>query len=99
MIYECTDCKHCASFVSGWRALCCNPELPATSMNDYHPVGEGDAIRCAGFDDSEEAVDFPQQSWSDAYDAQEAKGEDGTYEDMRQWAFKSQTWKFWRGRA
>jgi hypothetical protein len=54
-------------------------------MIRYHPVGEGDAIRCDGFDDSD---------WDHAVEAQ---GEDGTYEDMRAWVMNTKTWRAWRG--
>lgn len=93
MIYECTDCQHCASFADGFRVLCCNPEKPANSMINYHPVGEGDAIRCKGFDDSDSPVQFPSADWDLAVDAQ---GEDGTYDDMRKWVTSTKTWRAWR---
>lgn len=90
MIYECTDCKHCASFADGWRVLCCNPEKPAGSMADYHPVGERDAIRCEGFDDSEQCVHFPMNRWGGP------NNDLDTYDEMRAWVMTSKAWCIWR---
>ncbi len=84
MILECTDCRHCADFDSGWRVLCCNPSIDATSIEDYHPAGNGDASYCEGFDDTDEPTHFVMGQWDDAMG-----GKDGTYEDMRKWVAKN----------
>ena len=66
-IYECTDCKHCASFHSGYRVFCTNPALEPESVLDYHPVGDGNAENCTGFD-SGNPMEF---TWKQLEEAEE----------------------------
>jgi len=53
MIYECTDCKNCASFDDGYRIVCLNWELAADKVYDFQPLGDKDARDCPGFDEGD----------------------------------------------
>jgi hypothetical protein len=41
------------SYDDGFRIACCHPDLPAHTVDDYHPVGETDAILCDEFEDGD----------------------------------------------
>lgn len=86
MIYECTDCKHCANFSDGFRVFCMHPDLPPDKVCEYHPVGDGDASDCVGFQEGNDpALDF---SWDDFGEAEQDcidKGLDIDYVNIRKW--------------
>jgi hypothetical protein len=86
MIYECTDCKHCADFNGGYRLFCLCPSLPPESVCGYHPVGNNDALDCSGFDDD---VDYSHWfSWSQLDEAETYSRKhhgEVTYAGIREW--------------
>ena len=49
MIYECTDCDHCANFAYGLRVFCINDNLPPNEVCKYAPVHMNDAMDCPHF--------------------------------------------------
>ena len=49
MIYECTDCEHCADFDFGYRIICLHPKFDASKVYEYQPLGDCDAEDCDGF--------------------------------------------------
>lgn len=48
-LYECTDCRFCASFDQGARIFCANPALPPRAADGFLPVGEDSADNCSEF--------------------------------------------------
>jgi len=85
MIYECTDCKHCANFHGGFRLFCLHPDLPPDAVCIYHPVGDGDAWNCEGFDDNGNVHHFSMEKLCQAEQySQEHLGE-VSYEGIRAW--------------
>lgn len=84
MIYECTDCRHCASFSCGFRVICLHDDLDPAEVCNYFPVGEGDAGDCVHFEE-----DFPAAfSWSDLTTAEqysEEKYGEVTYQGIKEW--------------
>jgi len=50
MIYECTDCKHCADFDDENPVVCLHPELQPEQACEYYPVGRRAASWCSGFE-------------------------------------------------
>jgi hypothetical protein len=86
MIYECTDCKHCADFHDGFRVICLHPQLDPGEVEKYHPVGDGDAEECDGFE--EEYIYAHQFTWDNFSEAETYSNEkyhDVTYEGIREW--------------
>lgn len=86
MIYECTDCKHCANFEDGFRVFCLHPDLPSDEVCKYHPVGNGDASRCSGFMEGyESGLNFSFDQFTEAEAYCEANFEDVDYPGIRDW--------------
>ena len=71
MILECTDCRFCVSFEDGYRVICANPSLTPDAVNEYHPVGEGDAFECMGFSEGD-----PQEFWGSKFSEAERFSEE-----------------------
>jgi hypothetical protein len=92
MIYECTDCTHCADFEFGFRVICLEPTLPPDEVCKYFPVGDKDAENCNGFDDRQ-ADDYCTkvffiEDFTAAEDySTEVYGEI-TYQGLREWIEK-----------
>jgi hypothetical protein len=80
-IYECTDCKHCASFAWGYRVFCLHPDLKGDAVVNYAPVNDyQSADKCDGFDEGRPS-NFSQEQLVEA----EKYGEELTYESIRAW--------------
>ena len=88
MIYECTDCEHCVSFASGWRVFCMHPNLPASEVCLYSPVGDGDAVRCTGFAEGGCHVFTQDDLMAAEIHSQAICNDEVTYEGIRDWAHK-----------
>lgn len=91
MIYECTDCKHCADFDFGFRVFCLHPDFPSDEVDKYHPVGNEDADYCKGFDnwfDENEPHQFSMKEFEDAERYSEEKYGDVTYKGIREWCLE-----------
>jgi hypothetical protein len=88
MIYECTDCEHCASFHAEFRVFCLHPDLPANEVCKYQPLGQKDAFDwCDGFSDgSPEYFSWDHLVEAESY-SEEQHGE-VTYEGIREWCEK-----------
>jgi len=84
MIYECTDCKHCADFDFGFRVFCLHPDLPSDEVCKYHPVGHQDAENCKGFDE-DEPHRFGWKELDNAERYSQDRYGDVSYEGMREW--------------
>ena len=80
MIYECTDCRNCASFSAGFRVFCLHKSLSSAAVVDYYPVGDGDARNCNGFDEGE-----PHEFSYEALVEAEKSNPEVTYESIRKW--------------
>jgi len=84
MIYECTDCAKCASFVWDYRIFCMAPELPPDKVCDYQFLGQGDARDCPQFSEG-----FPQQftqaQLDDAFSVADDEGQTSSYGGVRKW--------------
>jgi hypothetical protein len=85
MIMECTDCKFCGNFESGYRIVCLHPDFKATEINKYFPVGDRNAENCDKFDD-DTYEQFESSDFDEAIKWCETKyGEDFTYDNVREW--------------
>ncbi len=84
MIYECTDCKNCASFDFGFRVYCMQASLPAEEVCKYFPVGEMDAERCDCFEEGDpEYFSYKQTDEYEKFSVE--KYGDVTYQGVREW--------------
>jgi hypothetical protein len=84
MIYECTDCKWCANFDSGFRVICLHELLPPNEVCKYYPVGDEDAERCSQFYDGS-SQDFWMDDFGKAEKLSEGKYGEITYQGIRDW--------------
>ena len=92
-IYDCTDCQFCASFHSGDRLICTNPNLNPNKVCWYSPLSENNS--------ADECDYFNQVSWNNEikfsakdWDAAEAFSQmkfDGevTYEGLLAWVMEN----------
>jgi len=95
MIYECTDCSHCADFNGGLRVFCLHPELSPDSVCGYQPVGDSDADNCHEFDaDSAHWFTWSQLVDAEDYSKLKYNGE-VTYEGMRSWCEREIAKRAW----
>jgi len=84
-IYECTDCKHCASFAWGYRVFCLHPSLKSDEVVNYAPVNDyNSADKCSEFDEGNPHK-FTQNQLVDAEKYMPEKYEMATYEGIRAW--------------
>ena len=88
MIYECTDCEHCANFNGGFRVFCLHPGLIPQAVCDYHPVGNDDAYECGEFDDFNGSHRFTWEQLTEAESYSIKKYDEVTYEGIREWCLK-----------
>ena len=86
MIYECTDCKYCADFHSGYRLFCLHPDLPPDEVLKYFPLGKTDAEwGCDGFEEGEPHL-FTWDGLGEAEEFSQQRYDGGiTYLGMREW--------------
>ena len=84
MIYECTDCAHCADFDFGFRVFCLHPDLPSDEVYKYSPLGDEDSDYCKGFDRDEPHY-FTMKDFEEAEKYSDEKYGDVTYEGVREW--------------
>jgi hypothetical protein len=85
MIYECTDCEHCANFNFGFRVFCMHPDFSPDEVCKYHPVDEGNAEDCIGFEEGEPEDFYALNIFSVAEKFSEEKYGDVTYQGIREW--------------
>lgn len=89
MIYECTNCKHCANFHDGFRVICLHPDLPPDEVCEYEPVGDRDASQCDEFiEEFIYAHDFSWDNFTEAEKYSEEKYRDITYDGIREWCLE-----------
>ena len=87
MIYECTDCIHCANFQDGYRIFCVYPKLPSEQVCEYQFLGTKDALNCEGFTQAGDLLWFDDPADLDAALATpDDKGEINSYGGCRKWA-------------
>ena len=87
MIYECTNCRNCADFVSGYRVFCLADNERSEKVCEYYPVGDGDASYCASFDEDSPHW-FSSKGLNEAEEFSEAKYGEVTYQGIREWCLK-----------
>ena len=84
MIYECTDCEHCADFVGGFRIFCMAKGLPPEEVCNYQFLGERDAEECPEFRHGPSQW-FGNGQLDEALDTPDETGQTQTYAGVRLW--------------
>ena len=85
MIYECTDCHHCAVFAYGYRIFCMAPDMPADEVLKYQFLGDQDAERCPSFEERDFPEEYTQDQLGEALAMPDDDGQDNSYGGVRKW--------------
>ncbi len=85
MIYECTDCKHCASFSSGFRVVCLSEDETPDAVHNFQSLGQLCASDCLSFDEVWPEFEFSMKDFDEAQAYSQKKYGEVTYPGIKEW--------------